>query len=326
MATILIVEDDADINHLLVKILKKAGYGTCSAYSGTEALLWLERSVPELLILDLMLPGMSGEELIRYIREHFGWEVPILVLSAKQALADKIGTMTDGADDYLTKPFEPEEVLLHVMSLLRRAQAAGRQSAEGGTALRPGQEAVADGAVLRLGQEAVAGGAALRPGQQTVAGSTEQWPGQQTVAGGAGRWPGQQSGVGGTAEWPGQHAVAGNAALLGPGQQIEAGGTRLLHCKNLILDPVAREVTVCGCQLSLTPHEFEILQLLMEHPGKVFSRESLYEQVWQGGYYGEDNTVNVHVSNLRRKIAAKDPGQEYIKTVWGIGFKLAEKR
>lgn len=299
MATILIVEDDADINHLLVKILKKAGYGTCSAYSGTEALLWLERSVPELLILDLMLPGMSGEELIRYIREHFGWEVPILVLSAKQALADKIGTMTDGADDYLTKPFEPEEVLLHVMSLLRRAQAAGRQSAEGDAA-------------LRTGQEAVAGGAALRLGQQTVAGGTEQWPGRQTVAGGAGQRPGQQIMAGGAGQWP--------------GQQSGAGGTGLLHCKNLTLDPVAREVTVCGCQLSLTPHEFEILQLLMEHPGKVFSRESLYEQVWQGGYYGEDNTVNVHVSNLRRKIAAKDPGQEYIKTVWGIGFKLAEKR
>lgn len=75
--------------------------------------------------------------------------------------------------------------------------------------------------------------------------------------------------------------------------------------------------------LTLTPHEYEILLLLMEEPDKVFSRESLYEKVWKGGYYGEDNTVNVHVSNLRKKIAAVDGEEEYIKTVWGIGFKMA---
>lgn len=74
--------------------------------------------------------------------------------------------------------------------------------------------------------------------------------------------------------------------------------------------------------LSLTAHEFHLLRLLMQNPGKVFSRESLCEQVWQNGYFGEDNTVNVHISNLRKKIAAVDPETEYIKTVWGIGFKL----
>ena len=78
-----------------------------------------------------------------------------------------------------------------------------------------------------------------------------------------------------------------------------------------------------GQGLSLTPHEFEILRILMSRPDKVFSRENLYEQVWENGYYGEDNTVNVHVSNIRKKIAAADPGEEYIRTVWGIGFKMA---
>ena len=73
----------------------------------------------------------------------------------------------------------------------------------------------------------------------------------------------------------------------------------------------------------MTPHEFEILRILMSRPDKVFSRENLYEQVWKNGYYGEDNTVNVHVSNIRKKIAAADPEEEYIKTVWGIGFKMA---
>lgn len=80
---------------------------------------------------------------------------------------------------------------------------------------------------------------------------------------------------------------------------------------------------VNGHALALTPHEFEILRILMSRPDKVFSRENLYEQVWKNGYYGEDNTVNVHVSNIRKKIAAADPEEEYIKTVWGIGFKMA---
>ena len=96
----------------------------------------------------------------------------------------------------------------------------------------------------------------------------------------------------------------------------------MLFRSNLTLYPEAREAQVCGKMLSLTGHEFDILYLLLQNPAKVYSRESLYEQVWQGGYYGEDNTVNVHVSNLRKKIAAVD-GEEYIKTVWGIGFKMA---
>ena len=74
----------------------------------------------------------------------------------------------------------------------------------------------------------------------------------------------------------------------------------------------------------LTRHEFELLYVMLQSPGKVFSREMLYEQVWHGGYYGEDNTVNVHVSNIRKKIAAADKDSEYIKTVWGIGFKISE--
>ena len=96
-----------------------------------------------------------------------------------------------------------------------------------------------------------------------------------------------------------------------------------LSYKNLRLLPEARKVTVKGEEIRLTRYEYEILNILIQTPEKVYSRETLYEMVWQGGYYGEDNTVNVHVSNLRKKLAAKDAKEEYIKTVWGIGFKMA---
>ena len=240
---ILIVEDDIDINNLLAKILKKEGYEPVQAYSGTEAWLRLDQDAIlqySLILLDLMLPGLMGEELIGKIREISS--IPILVLSAKSALKDRVGVLNLGADDYLTKPFEKDEVIARVNSALRR--------------------------YLQFGQDA-----------------------------------GQREPV--------------------TGQEDGAGGSREpLRYKDMVLDVQSREVKLLGNPLVLTAHEFDLLCLLMQHPGKVFSRESLYEQIWQNGYYGEDNTVNVHISNLRKKIAAIDPDTEYIKTVWGIGFKL----
>lgn len=222
---IMIIEDEPDISGLLVKILQEAGYRTCQAFSGTEAELLLEKSVPDLILLDLMLPAMSGEELLEKIREQFQYDVPVLVLSAKNSLSDKVTLLKIGADDYITKPFEPEEVLARVQAALRRA---------------------------------------------------------------------------------------------GKNPQI----LRSLSHKNLVLFPEARRAVAGGEELSLTAHEYDILFLLMQNPDKVYSRENLYELVWHGGYYGENNTVNVHVSNLRRKLKAVDPENEYIQTVYGIGFKL----
>lgn len=222
---IMIIEDEPDISGLLVKILQEAGYRTCQAFSGTEAELLLEKSVPDLILLDLMLPAMSGEELLEKIREQFQYDVPVLVLSAKNSLSDKVTLLKIGADDYITKPFEPEEVLARVQAALRRA------------------------------------------------GKNPQIP-------------------------------------------------RSLSHKNLVLFPEARRAVAGGEELSLTAHEYDILFLLMQNPDKVYSRENLYELVWRGGYYGENNTVNVHVSNLRRKLKAVDPENEYIQTVYGIGFKL----
>lgn len=232
MNRILIVEDDMDINQLLYKILKKNGYEAEQAFSGTEAKLLLTMKVYDLILMDLMLPGMSGEELLEFIRTEQNQQVPVIVLSAKSSLKDKVELLSGGADDYLTKPFEPEEVLVRMTAVLRRYQK--------------------------------------------------------------------------------------NPAVANSGEKE----TESYTYKNLVVFPEARKAVVQGQELSLTAHEFDILLLLVSHPDKVYSRENLYEQVWKGGYYGEDNTVNVHVSNLRKKLAAADPEEGYIKTVWGIGFKL----
>lgn len=229
MSKILVIEDDADINQLLARILKREGYEVIQAYSGTETILLLEKDVPDLILLDLMLPGMSGEKVTEYIRKEKGHSVPIIVLSAKNALDHKVELMTMGADDYITKPFEPQEVVVRVMAVLRRYQQAGQGQRE----------------------------------------------------------------------------------------------KELYAYKNLSLMPSSRKVLVKNTEISLTPHEYEVLYIMIQQPEKVFTRDMLYEMAWNSEYIGEDNTVNVHVSNIRKKIAVLDAEEEYIKTVWGIGFKMA---
>ena len=222
---ILIVEDEPDINGLLAKILEKAEYQTVQAFSGTEAKLVLEKGIPDLILLDLMLPGISGEELLHDIRENKHYNVPVLVLSAKNSLVDKVSLLKNGADDYITKPFEPEEVIARVQSALRRA-----------------------------------------------------------------------------------------------GKEFDS--EKIIAYKTLQLYPQSRKITISGTEMVLTAHEYEILYLFLQNPEKVYSRESLYELVWHGGYYGENNTVNVHVSNLRKKLKEAGSEEDYIQTVYGIGFKL----
>ncbi|MGF0034369.1 response regulator transcription factor [Bariatricus sp. SGI.154] len=238
---ILIVEDDTDINNLIYKILIKQNYHAVQSFSGTEASLRLDMEQFDLMILDLMLPGMNGEALLHALREEKKLNIPVLILSAKASLQDKVQLLTEGADDYITKPFEPEELLARVLAALRRtSQNRNRQDLPGSN--------------------------------------------------------------GNLANHPEDNCFS---------------------YKNLCLFPDLRKVTVNRQEITLTRHEYDILHILIQSPEKVFSREALYEQVWNGGYYGEDNTVNVHVSNIRKKLAAADSDQEYIKTVWGIGFKMA---
>ena len=229
MATyhILVVEDDPDINRLLCRILTDGGYDVRPAFSGSEAVLWAEQYECDLVLLDLMLPGLTGEEFIAQMRRKK--TMPILVLSAKAGLEDRVNVLRLGADDFISKPFDNAEVLARVEAQLRRY----RQFSAPAEA----------GEVLRLG--------------------------------------------------------------------------------DLVLDREAVRVTAGGKDVALTAREFEILALLLSHPKKVYTREQLYENVWGGEYMGDDNTVNVHISNLRSKLG-KVSDREYIKTVWGIGFKMNE--
>ena len=223
-ANILVVEDDVDINRLLCTILEGAGYTCRAAFSGSEALLWAEKYDYDLILLDLMLPGVTGEELIARIRR--GKTMPIIVASAKVGVNDRVNVLKLGADDFIPKPFDNAEVLARVEAQLRRSRQFGTPKAD----------------VLSAGP--------------------------------------------------------------------------------LMLDKDSHTVTVNGEELSLTGREFDILALLMENPRRAFSRAQIYETVWGEDFIGDDNTVNVHVSNLRSKLGKIDPERSYIKTVWGIGFKL----
>lgn len=224
---VLIVEDDVDINNLIMKILKKEDYEVVQAFSGSEAELRISMEQYDIALLDMMLPGVTGEELINKIRNKS--DMPIIVVSAKTALEDRVNALNMGADDYITKPFEAADILARVNSQLRRYR------------------------------------------KFTGAASSDE-----------------------------------------------------LKFKKLTLNESLREAKVNGQELNLTAHEFDILCVLVKNPDKVYSRENLYETIWQSGYFGEDNTVNVHVSNVRKKIKDIDPDEEYIKTVWGIGFKLCK--
>lgn len=223
---ILVVEDDPAINALLCRIMSDAGYGCRGAFSGSEAALLAEKYDYDLILLDLMLPGLTGEEFIHQLRK--GKTMPIIVLSAKAGLEDRVNVLRLGADDFIPKPFDNAEVLARIEAQLRRYK--------------------------------------------------------------------KFSGL---------------------------GGGSLLHWGDLTLDRERITASISGTELALTAREFEILALLMEDPKKVYTREQIYERVWGEEYMGDDNTVNVHISNLRAKLS-KASEREYIKTVWGIGFKMNE--
>ena len=224
---ILVVEDDADINRLLCRILTDGGHDCRAAFSGSEAMLWAERYDYDLVLLDLMLPGLTGEEFIAKLRQRK--TMPIIVLSAKTGVEDRVNVLRLGADDFIPKPFDNLEVLARVEAQLRRVKKFSAPPAQ----------------------------------------------------------------------------------------------KQQLSCGDLVLDRDEFTVTAGGKPVTLTAREFEILALLMEYPKKVFTREQIYQHVWGEDYFGDDNTVNVHISNLRSKLG-KASDREYIKTVWGIGFKMAE--
>ncbi|WP_455719608.1 response regulator transcription factor [Agathobacter sp.] len=231
---ILIIEDDRDINDLLATALGKAGYATTQAWSGTEGqmLIKLNGSAYSLVLLDLMLPGISGEKLLEEIRQT-DTSLPVIILTAKDELDEKINLLTSGADDYITKPFEIKEVIARVAVQLRHAKS-------------------------------------------------------------------DPSG-------------------------IDAGGTNArLKYGQLELDRTSRQLLVNGTAADgITKQEFSILELLMGHPKQVFAKEDIFEYAWDEPYMGETKTLDVHISNIRKKIK-KLTEVECIETVWGIGYKMKE--
>lgn len=224
---ILIVEDDVDINNLLNKILTKEGYNVRCTYSGSEAEMCIEKYDFQLILLDLMLPGITGEELIAKIRKIK--TMPIIVISAKMGQDTKIDVLKLGADDFISKPFDVNEMLARVEAQLRRYIIFSK----------------------------------------------------------------------------------------------EVEGQNVLKNKNLSLNRETFKVEVKGTEIYLTAKEFAILEILMSYPNKVFTKSNLFETVWKGNYMDDDNTINVHISKIRSKIAEIDPDTEYICTVWGIGFKMS---
>ena len=220
---ILVIEDDTDINNVIADTLTKASYICTQAFSGTEALLYLERENYALAVMDLMLPGLSGEDLLPKLKEK--QSIPVIVVSAKDGLDSKINLLTSGAEDYITKPFEIQELVARVGVQIRR-----------------------------------------------FAGSEET--------------------------------------------------PKLLQYKDLVLNQASFTASANGEEIVLTKQEFKILVLLLSYPNKVFSKQDIYDYAWYDIYIGEDKTINVHISNIRKKLKVVS-SEEYIETVWGIGFRLA---
>ena len=232
-AKVLIVEDDNYINNMIKDALEMAGYECIQAFSGTEGLLLLKES-PELVILDLMLPGKNGEEVIKQIKSES--DIPVIVVSAKDSVDSKIELLRLGADDYLTKPFDIKELEVRAEVRLRRY----RESHQGDSASSKGN----------------------------------------------------------------------------------AGSTGEIVFKELRMNPDSFSLKVNDVPVELTKHEFRILELLVKNPTRAFTKQNIYEFVWDDSYLGEDKTINVHISNIRKKLKAVT-SVDYIETVWGIGFKLA---
>lgn len=219
---ILVIEDDADINNLLCQIIRNSGYNPQPAYSGTEGLLYFEQKEWDMVLLDLMIPGKPGETVLQSIREKS--DVAVIIISAKEEQLTKVDLLRNGADDYITKPFDSDEVAVRIDVLLRRYK----------------------------------------------------------------RTP----------------------------------PTSTLTFKDVRMDITAKDLTVNNKKVVLTAREYKIMKLFLSSPKKMFTKENIFESVWDAEYYGDENTVNVHMSHLRTKLSQANPLEEYIETIWGMGYRL----
>lgn len=227
-SSILVVDDDHDIVNAIAKLLGKEGYRIYKAYNGLEAIDMLMQYDIQLILIDVMMPKLDGLSAMMKIREKNN--IPIIVLSAKSEDSDKILGLSMGADDYITKPYNPMELVARVASNIRR--------------------------YLSLGS----------------AGSTMS------------------------------------------DSKLRIGG--------LELDKDAKQITLDGEPVKLTPTEYKITELLMENAGRTFSAEDIYTRIWNEESYSVENTVMVHIRHIREKIEINPSEPRYLKVVWGIGYKM----
>ncbi|MDO4291508.1 MAG: response regulator transcription factor [Eggerthellaceae bacterium] len=298
-ARILIIEDDVDINDIMAARLGKDGHACTQAWSGSEAALRLDTQEFDLIITDLMLPGLAGEGIVELVRSRSA-HTPIIVVSARVTPTDKVSLLKLGADDYLTKPFDLDELAMRVEVQLRHRE------------LRREKATRDVGAVDAIGAASSADSAnATAAGDPNIAGSADSADG---TGGNATR-----GAIDATSPSPSDPNHAG-AAFARPAHDTR-NVTRFGRWE---IDSDARTLSVDGRDISLTRLEFNIVELLVKHPRKVFTKRELFELAWGEPYSVEDNTVNVHVSRIRSKL--KDTGTDsYISTVWGLGFKLVEE-
>ena len=222
---ILIVEDNREISKLISDFLQQNEYEVRAVYDGDNAEKLLKNQDFDIVIMDLMLPGISGEQLIRDFRKYS--DKPVIVISAKSMMETKLEMLRIGADDFILKPFDLNEVLVRIQVVLRRMGTVSKND-------------------------------------------------------------------------------------------------NVLSYKNIIYSLSDNTVKFNDKNISLTSKEMQLLKLFLSHPKKVFTKANLYESLWNDVYYYEDNTINVHMSNLRSKLK-KVSGEEYIETVWGVGYRLKEQ-
>ncbi|AEY66931.1 response regulator transcription factor [Clostridium sp. BNL1100] len=223
MEKILIIEDNKDVNLMLSEILTEEGFEVFSAYTGTDGFKEIKKNQYDLILLDIMLPFKSGDEILKEVREFS--DVPVIVISAKDIIGLKIDLLKMGADDYITKPFDLGEVVARVSANLRRSRRKTQSE-------------------------------------------------------------------------------------------------KILRYKDMAVDIASKRIVVNDTELELTAKEYGIMELLIKNREKVFTKANLYETIWQDAYLGDDNAVKTHMSNLRSKLKNANSQQDYIETVWGLGYRL----
>jgi DNA-binding response OmpR family regulator len=223
---ILVVDDEPTIAEIVARYLERAHYETCIAADGHAALARASTWHPDLVVLDLMLPGLDGLEVMRLLREIGGPRVAVILLTAKGEESDRIDGLRLGADDYVVKPFSPAELVARVDAVLRRNE--------------PDDD--------------------------------------------------------------------------GPEPSLRFG--------EIEIDPAGRRVRVDGEEVVLTQREFDLLLFLARHPGQVFTRDQLMEQVWRFSFYSDTSTVTVHIRRLRAKVEREPAQPRHVETVWGVGYRF----